>query len=73
MLRSALGGVARKGGPFFLARVPHPGGSDLVVALGAVLVATGLWWVYEPAALLWLGANLMVAGTLAAASERHRR
>ena len=39
---------------------------DVCVILGALLIATALYFVWPPAPLVWLGAVLMVAGVLGA-------
>jgi hypothetical protein len=35
---------------------------DLLVALGAILCAAGLWLAYKPAALIFMGLFLVVGG-----------
>ncbi len=38
--------------------------SDVAVAAGLALFATGLWWIYPPASLLFMGAALVAVGML---------
>lgn len=72
MLRSRLGGVGRKAGPFLMARIRRISSSDLSVLAGVLLIATGLWQIYEPAMPIWLGLAALVAGLLGAVGERTR-
>lgn len=37
---------------------------DLLVIVGLICLATGLWWIYPPAALITIGALFLVAGIL---------
>jgi len=39
---------------------------DLLVAGGVAAIACGLWWLYPPAVLLWLGGCMLAAGILGA-------
>ena len=39
---------------------------DMLVAVGTALVAGGLWFIWPPAVLFWLGVVAMVTGVLGA-------
>lgn len=46
---------------------------DVVAALGALVVAAGLWWIYPPAGLIALGLVLIATGVLGTRSELKNR
>lgn len=41
--------------------------TDALVVFGVLLIAAGLWFIWPPAPLLWIGACLLVAGIARAA------
>ena len=55
-----------------MARIRRISSSDLSVLAGVLLIATGLWQIYEPAMPIWLGLAALVAGLLGAVGERTR-
>jgi len=46
---------------------------DVLGTIGALLVAGGLWFVWPPAILLWLGAVAMITAAMGARSYGHTK
>lgn len=39
---------------------------DVLVIVGCIVIAVGLWWIYEPSSLLFAGTVLVVGGIVGA-------